>query len=139
MTLRVCTCLTTESSTYEGIEETGDDDDVVYDGHQFEGDLYAELDVDENRREPVLKTVVVLAAITMVFLGCWTHCRGHDSTVQARNDSHGPHSGRHRPVPMEIADEDEVSVAASSIRSTGSKTEGWTLDIFALAASRLSF
>ena len=140
---------------YDEDEELFDDDTVVVDGHLYEGALFDELDVDENRHEPILKTVVLLIALAMLCLGWRTHCRSEAKDAgDGTGRSHGGSSsgGRHAPLPLDVGEEDTFGhdgVASGPSPSDlhdihrrsfdRSKPQaGWTLDIFSLAASRLA-
>jgi len=141
----------TDEMTYEtdGQDEL---EDVVFDGHLNEGALYDELNVDENRREPILKTVVILIALIMLYMGWRTHCRSSSGGSVSITDVSSS-SGWHAPVPLDSADDgfgDDAfgrssppqHRAARSFDGVAARPQetagGWTFDIFSLAASRLA-
>ena len=77
---------------------------------EMEAELWGELDIDDNRDEPILKTVVVVIGFLMVY-GLWrTHCQqcAQRSWVCKvfQNPLHSFARGWHQPVPISAADAD---------------------------------
>ena len=96
-----------------------DEDDVVADDtdepsedepkDEMEAELWGELDIDDNRDEPILKTVVLVIGIVMVY-GLWRmHCQQCSTRWVCkgfRNPLHTFARGWHQPIPVSAADAD---------------------------------
>ena len=150
---------------YDQYDADGDIDEAPQDGHELEGQLWQELNIDENRSEPVLKTVVLSLAALMLYGGWRTHCR-RSSPLTDRSGPSSKWGGRHSVLPT-AGDEElgwgqpdspggkvkprdfgwtiasrntvdsDLPVDLSLQRGVPPKQGGWTLDIFSLAAERL--
>mmetsp|Transcript_50678 Transcript_50678/g.131779 ORF Transcript_50678/g.131779 Transcript_50678/m.131779 type:complete len:246 (+) Transcript_50678:33-770(+) len=137
---------------FDDDELTYDEDGAAIDGHQNEASLYDELNVDENRREPILKTFVIVLALAMIYMGWRAHCRGDDGMNRPRGTGSG---GRHKP--LSLVDDDfshdhgirelpgsspvqrpSLGSGAGANAAGGGAVTGWTLDVFSLAASKLA-
>jgi hypothetical protein len=123
---------------------------------EMEAELWVELDVDDDRDEPVLKAVVLLLAVVMLYAGWRNHCqqRKHHGTQSISNWA------QHTPLPVTDVDEDwrltEESSGKGPQHHNGSicanqalhdhstrygrkqRTGGWSFDIFSMAADRLA-
>ena len=97
---------------YEG-DEGEQLDDAVLDGHLYEDKLEDELDVADERHEPILKTVVVLVAVVMLYMGWRMHCSSNASAGDAYS---GVGGGRHLPFPFDASDDLDLDDFGDSTR-----------------------
>jgi hypothetical protein len=99
---------------YGGDEGEGEElDDAALDGHLYEDTLKDELDVDDERHEPILKTAVVLVALAMLFMGWRMHCSSNASAGDAYS---GVGGGRHLPFPFDASDDLDLDDFGDSTR-----------------------
>ena len=97
---------------YEGDEGEGEQlDDATLDGHLYEDTLKDELDVDDERHEPILKTAVVLVAVAMLYMVWRMHCSSNASAGDAYSGG-----GRHLPLPFDASDDLDLDDFGDSTR-----------------------
>ena len=114
--------------------DASSDDTEVLDKVDMEEDLWKELDIDEDRDEPILKVTVVLLTAIVVVAGVRKHCCHRYRAVPSDERS-----------PRQRAD-DELAFAPDFVlpgrparfsRRSNDAEEGWSLDVFSVLARKL--
>jgi hypothetical protein len=126
--------------TYDDPPDDGEDDEpITRDKEHLELDLWKELDIDEDRDEPILKVVVLSLALAAIFAFCRAHCCHRYQSLPS-NDSLSPR--RQAEIDLAFAPDFPARHAGQSpprrfFRRRDSKDEEWSLDIFAEISRRL--
>ena len=130
-----------ESYAYDDDDDDDDDgsttnDDEVETKEDMENDLWKELDIDEDRDEPILKVTVVLFTVGVFVVGVRHHCCQRYKAVPSDSAA-----ARRAEVERELAFAPDFQLpgrpARFSRRSSAGDDEGWSLDIFATIARKL--
>ena len=120
---------------------------VLTDYEHMEKDLWTELDIDEDRDEPILKVTVVVLTIGVIAWCCRTHCCSKYRQVPGNSDGQlSPRIRATEPTEADLAFAPDFvipngrSPRRSRIFSRESRgdDEGFTLDIFSIISSRLA-
>ena len=132
------------SYAYEDDVEAGENEQEAVEGtdkDDMEQDLWTELDIDEDRDEPILKVTVVLLTIAVVVAGVRTHCCGQyraipsDLSPRTRAQQElafAPDFGTMMPPPQAGSPGHQIRHGRGS-----SEGGGWSFDVFSMMASSL--
>jgi hypothetical protein len=104
----------------------------VTDNEHIEQDLWTELDIDEDRDEPIFKIVVLLVTAGVVVAGIRAHCCTGYKQVPAEHDRDSELARPNWP---------DLPTAMRPPRLSRDSRErsdsGWSFDIFSTIATRL--